>query len=113
MKIGVTKNRDFDLKTAFSDYQFGWAFYGLGQLRHCDAANGPKFGKNFKKQGVLGVFLDMNRGTLSFSIDGEWQGVAFDDEELKKGPIYPAVALLHIAGCTLVTDKVAPPIFFI
>jgi hypothetical protein len=41
MKIGVSKNREFDLKTSFSDYSFGWAFYAIGQLRHCDAANGP------------------------------------------------------------------------
>lgn len=40
LKIGVCKNRDFDLKTAFSDYSFGWAYYAVGQLRHCDGANG-------------------------------------------------------------------------
>ena len=54
----------------------------------------------------------MDLGTLSFSLDGEFMGVAFEDEELKKGPIYPALAMLHIAGCTLVTGKPAPPIFF-
>ena len=81
-------------------------------MRHCDGANGPKFGKGFKKAGTLGVFLDMNRGILSFSLDGEFLGIAFEDEELKKGPIYPAAALLHIAGCTLVTGRPAPPYFF-
>lgn len=30
VKIGVTKNRDFDLKTAFCDYSFGWAYYAVG-----------------------------------------------------------------------------------
>lgn len=40
LKIGVCKNREFDLKTAFCDYSFGWAFYCNGQLRHCDGANG-------------------------------------------------------------------------
>ena len=30
LKIGVTKNKDFDLKTSFSDYSFGWGFYGIG-----------------------------------------------------------------------------------
>jgi E3 ubiquitin-protein ligase NRDP1 len=54
----------------------------------------------------------MERGTLAFSLDGEYMGVAFEDEELKKGPIYPAIAMLHIAGSTLVTGKPAPPIFF-
>lgn len=56
--------------------------------------------------------LDMNEGTLAFALDGEYLGVAFEDEELKKGPIYPAIGLLHIAGCTLVTGKPAPTIFF-
>jgi E3 ubiquitin-protein ligase NRDP1 len=30
LKVGVTKSRDFDLKTAFSDYAFGWAYYCTG-----------------------------------------------------------------------------------
>ena len=30
LKVGVTKNRDFDLKTSFSDYSFGWGYYGIG-----------------------------------------------------------------------------------
>lgn len=30
LKIGVCKNREFDLKTAFSDYSFGWAYYAVG-----------------------------------------------------------------------------------
>ena len=95
LKIGVIKNREIDLKTAFCDYSCGWAYYATGQLRHCNAAVGPKYGKGFKKQGTLGVYLDMEKGTLSFALDGEYMGIAFEDEELKKGPIYPAIALLH------------------
>jgi len=72
---------------------------------------GSKYGKAFKRQGVLGVFLNMNRGTLAFAIDGQYQGVAFEDEGLKKGPLYPAISLLHNAGCILVTGK-APPQYF-
>jgi hypothetical protein len=30
LKIGVCKSRDFDLKTAFCDYSFGWAYYAIG-----------------------------------------------------------------------------------
>jgi E3 ubiquitin-protein ligase NRDP1 len=43
----------------------------------------------------------MNKGTLSFAINGEYFGAAFKNEKLKKGPIYPAIALLHCAGCRL------------
>lgn len=100
------------MNTSFSDHSFGWAFYGIGQLRHCDCANGPKYGKAFKRNGILGVFLDMSRGTLAFSLDGEFMGIAFEDEALTEGPIYPALSLLHKAGCTLVTNKAPPACFF-
>ncbi len=30
IKVGVCKNRDFDIGTAFSDYSFGWAYYAVG-----------------------------------------------------------------------------------
>lgn len=40
----------------------------------------------------------MDEGTLQFSIDGANMGVAYRDPELKNGPIFPAVALLHKAG---------------
>jgi len=112
LKIGVVKNRDIDLKTAFCDYSSGWAYYATGQLRHCNAAVGPKYGRGFKKQGTLGVYLDMEKGTLSYALDGEYMGIAFEDEELKKGPIYAAIALLHQGGCTLVAGR-KPPAFFI
>jgi hypothetical protein len=45
--------------------------------------HGHKYGKSFKRQGVLGICLNMNKGTLSFAIDGAYQGVAFEDPKLK------------------------------
>jgi len=54
----------------------------------------------------------MNKGQLAVSLNDEYLGVAFEDEELKKGPIWPAIALLHAAGCTLVTGRPAPFYFF-
>ncbi len=30
MKIGVTKNKNFDLNSGFSDYPFGFAYYTVG-----------------------------------------------------------------------------------
>ena len=111
MKIGVSLRKNFDPNTAYCDFDYGYAYYGLGQLRHGSNANGNPYGKKFKKQGVLGVCLDMNRGLLSFALDGQFFGVAFHSETLKKGPIYPAVALLHIAGCKLVSGKPVPEYF--
>ena len=53
----------------------------------------------------------MNKGSLAFSKDGEYWGVAFADAILKKGPIYASVALLHCAGCTLASNKPIPSYF--
>jgi E3 ubiquitin-protein ligase NRDP1 len=44
-------------------------------------------------------------------LDGVFMGKAFEDEQLKSGPIWAAISLLHIAGCTLVTDLEVPEYF--
>jgi E3 ubiquitin-protein ligase NRDP1 len=111
IKIGVSLKKDFNLNSAFCDYEFGYAYYGLAQLRAGSNATGAPYGKKFKKEGVLGIFLDMNRGILSFALNNEPFGPAFKTEALKKGPIYPAISLLHCAGCKLITGKPAPQYF--
>ncbi len=111
LKVGVTTQQSFNVNSSFSDYEFGFAYYGLGQLRHSSNALGIPYGKPFKKRGILGVCLNMNNGTLAFALDGEYMGVAFEDPQLKKGPIYAAISLLHIAGCTLVSALEKPHYF--
>lgn len=49
LKIGVSKSKITNQKAAFSDYEYGWAFFGVGQLRHNSNSNGPKYGKPFKR----------------------------------------------------------------
>ena len=83
----------------------------MGQLRHGSNASGPAYGKKFKKDGVLGVCLNMNTGVLAFSLNGEYMGVAYKDTKLTKGPIYPAVALLHCAGCKIRSNLPVPAYF--
>jgi len=111
LKIGIACKKDFNLNSAFCDYEFGFAYYGLGQLRHNSNASGPSFGKRFKKEGVLGICLNMNKGTLGFALNGEFMGNAYTNEALKKGPIFAAVSLLHCAGCKLDTSKPLPKYF--
>ena len=53
----------------------------------------------------------MNAGTLSFALNGEYFGIAFTHENLKKAPIYAAVSLLHCAGCTIENNKPVPSYF--
>lgn len=49
---------------------YSFLFLGLGQLRHGSNATGTAYGKRFKKDGILGVLLNMNNGTLSFALNG-------------------------------------------
>lgn len=42
---------------------------------------------------VIGVFVNVNRGQIGFTINGEFYGIAFEGEEFKKGGFYPAIAL--------------------
>jgi E3 ubiquitin-protein ligase NRDP1 len=111
LKIGVALKKEFNYDTAFSDYEFGYSYYGLGQLRHNSNSIGAPYGKKFKKEGVLGCCLDMNKGTLSFSLNGEYWGEAYKGDALKKGPAYVAVSLLHQAGCKLESGKPVPSYF--
>mmetsp|Transcript_15569 Transcript_15569/g.13302 ORF Transcript_15569/g.13302 Transcript_15569/m.13302 type:complete len:143 (+) Transcript_15569:600-1028(+) len=111
LKIGVTMKNQFHYDTSFSDYEFGFAYYGLGQLRHGSNSIGAPYGKKFKNSGVLGCCLDMNNGTLSFGMNGEFWGIAYKSDTLKKGPAYVAVSLLHHAGCTIVSGKPVPSYF--
>lgn len=96
----------FNWNKAFSDYETGFAFYGLGQLRNGSDSAGPKYGKKWERFETLGVYLDMGKGTLGFSLGGEYLGQAFQSEGLKKGPIYPAVAILNVGGCKIEAKRI-------
>eukprot|EP00826_Nyctotherus_ovalis_P014400 TRINITY_DN14011_c0_g1_i3.p1 TRINITY_DN14011_c0_g1~~TRINITY_DN14011_c0_g1_i3.p1 ORF type:complete len:382 (+),score=74.46 TRINITY_DN14011_c0_g1_i3:120-1265(+) len=111
LKIGVSKTNAKNTSCAFSDLPTGYAYYGLGELRNGGNTTSIKYGKKFRKTGIVGVYLSMDSGTLSFSLNGECFGPAFKDEELKQGPVYPAVALLRVSGVILVTGKPVPSYF--
>eukprot|EP00351_Strombidinopsis_sp_SopsisLIS2011_P006617 CAMPEP_0116887082 /NCGR_PEP_ID=MMETSP0463-20121206/21248_1 /TAXON_ID=181622 /ORGANISM="Strombidinopsis sp, Strain SopsisLIS2011" /LENGTH=77 /DNA_ID=CAMNT_0004548779 /DNA_START=1167 /DNA_END=1400 /DNA_ORIENTATION=+ len=55
----------------------------------------------------------MTRGTLSFALDGDFFGIAFQDEKLKQGPIFAAISLLHNGGCMLVSGLQVPEYFIL
>lgn len=45
LKVGVTTQQQFNVNSSFSDYPFGFAYYGLGQLRHNSNSDGGQYGK--------------------------------------------------------------------
>ena len=46
-----------------------------------------------KEAHKIGVFVNVSRGEIGFSINGNFSNIAFKGDELKQGPFYPAVAL--------------------
>lgn len=109
-KIGVTLSKDFDMTySSFSDMPFGYAFFQKGQLRNNNDSMGKKYGKEVKgKTTLIGVIVNLSKGCIGFTIDGEYQGVAFEAPALFKGPIYPAIALRGGSKAILHTGKELP-----
>ena len=67
-----------------------------------------KYGCAVKRQVLVGVLLDMDMGTLAFSINGAPQGIAFESAALRRGPIWVGLALLNRGGVTLVSGLKKP-----
>ena len=66
---------------------FGWGYIGDGALYH-KRTKLRNYGEAFEEGDVIGVDLDMSKGTLSFSKNGNDLGVAFTG---LTGEVYPAV----------------------
>jgi E3 ubiquitin-protein ligase NRDP1 len=53
----------------------------------------------------------MDTGEMYYCLNGEDFGVAFKSDQLMKGPVYPAIALLHCSGCTIKGELPIPKIY--
>jgi SPRY domain len=88
--IGVA-TREADVTTFLGGDKHGWGFIGDRALYH-GRARTRAYGERFGSGDVIGVTLDSNRGTLSFSRNGRELGVAFAG---MRGELYPAVAFYN------------------
>jgi hypothetical protein len=74
LKIGVSLRKDMDLNKAFSDYESGFAFLTTGYLRRGNDRQGTVFGRPCGPNDIIGCCLNLSKGTLSYSINGVYQG---------------------------------------
>lgn len=88
--IGVA-TREADLTTFLGGDDHGWGFIGDRALYHKRAKVKP-YGERFSEGDIIGVTLNMDRGTLSFSKNGLDLGIAFEG---LAGELYPAVAFYN------------------
>lgn len=88
--IGVA-TRDADLSTFLGGDDNGWGFIGDRALYH-KRTKVKAYGERFGQGDTIGVTLNMDRGTLSFTKNGRDLGVAFEG---LVGGLYPAVAFYN------------------
>lgn len=69
----------------------GWSLNYKGKLHHNGQKRDycPPF---YAKNTVIGCYLNLIEGTLSFSVNGVDQGIAFTDIDAHHGPLYPIVS---------------------
>ncbi len=88
LSIGVVVDNEEVLKTIaqsndydFADVETGWSFHCNGFARHKGSCF--KYGTHFGKGDTIGVSLNVSKGSLGFSIDGQQFGHAFSNEEMR------------------------------
>jgi hypothetical protein len=89
--IGVATSQA-DLNTFLGGCSNGWGFIGEQALYH-NREKVKVYGDTFTTGDIVGVTLDLNAGTLSFSKNKKSLGIAFDK---LYGDLYPAVAFYNI-----------------
>ncbi|GMH91865.1 hypothetical protein TL16_g12175 [Triparma laevis f. inornata] len=88
--IGLA-TKQADTSSFLGGDEFGWGYIGDRALYH-KRAKQKVYGEKFSQGDEIGVTLDMDKGTLSFSRNDEDLGVAFTG---LAGELYPAVAFYN------------------
>ena len=88
--VGIASS-SADLSSFLGGCGEGWGFIGEQALYH-NREKVKVYGEAFSSGDIIGVTLDMNQGTLSFSKNHRNLGIAFDKIY---GELYPAVAFYN------------------
>lgn len=88
--IGVHEE-EASLSTWVGGDSHGWCWQGNGDL--WTGSNSRSYGSRFTTGDVVGVELDLTEGTLTFYLNGECKGQAYDGFQGKT--LYPAISMYN------------------
>jgi serine/threonine protein kinase len=96
--IGVVDPEKFDWeKQNLGASQASWCFSKTGKKG--DGSGFQEYGKSFTNGDTVTVHLDMDSNTLSFDVNGDDQGIAYDASHgIGRCPLVPAVCLGSTEG---------------
>ena len=75
---------------AFSDSIHGWAYFSRGALRYNSTVSGAEYGEPFASGDLIGVYVDLVEGKISFSKNGVAFPVAYQNKDFLTLELYPA-----------------------
>ena len=99
--LGVAK-RDVRLDSYLGKDNRGWGWIGNRALWHNGSKQRGTYGEKFTSGDVVRMTLDLNKGTLSYALNGKDLGVAFGPGGTGPklhGPIYPGFAVYNQRDC--------------
>lgn len=100
VKVGITKDPNVPVNTAFSDFEPGFAFYTVGATRNDNNGSGMLYGVKCEVnvENKIKMEVSMGEGKMKFSMNERCFGSAFDGDEvaLQEGPMYIAVAVRKV-----------------
>lgn len=85
-----TPNPDGDVGKGVGDDLHSYAFDGQRCLKWHNGSG--KYGKHWKAEDVVGCYLDLDKREISFSLNGDDLGVAFNNVDVETGLI-PAASM--------------------
>jgi hypothetical protein len=91
MFIGIA-TKDMSLSKYCGNDKHGWGYYGSTNKTYHNSS-GKTYGKQYKEGDTIGVRLDCDAGTVEFSKNGEWWGVAYTESIFTEEPIFPVASM--------------------
>eukprot|EP01087_Luapelamoeba_hula_P023819 TRINITY_DN8847_c0_g1_i3.p1 TRINITY_DN8847_c0_g1~~TRINITY_DN8847_c0_g1_i3.p1 ORF type:complete len:343 (-),score=59.12 TRINITY_DN8847_c0_g1_i3:7-1014(-) len=98
MMLGVANGTAREVKSGKAT---AWLFYSYGCKRHkgnptdyfsAKLSTGQAYGSGYKKNDIVGVYVDIDKGIVGYFVNGQFQGIAFSDDDPDEAFCFPCAS---------------------